>query len=185
MALTDATICGLLGTASGIGGAPVGLDSAELAFRLCLAALLGALIGAERSRAEKPADTRTMMLISVGAAAFALIGERVIAATDGGAADGIVSDPTRVLAYIISGVGFLGAGAILHSKRTVKGLTTASSIWCTAAVGAACGLGEILIAGVVSGIVLVTLWGPWVYYGLTGKMPPSGNGNRNGSSGDK
>src|SRR5690606_18182350 len=107
------------------------ITSSDLALRLCIAAVLGALIGAERSRAEKPADTRTMMLISVGAAAFALVGERVIAGSEGSAADGIVSDPTRVLAYIISGVGFLGAGAILHSKRTVKGLTTASSIWCT------------------------------------------------------
>ncbi|MFG0291666.1 MAG: MgtC/SapB family protein [Phycisphaerales bacterium JB050] len=155
-----------------------GLGSTELAFRLCAAAVLGALIGAERSRAEKPADTRTMMLISVGAAAFALIGERVIAGTEGGSHLGLVSDPTRVLAYIISGVGFLGAGAILHSKRTVKGLTTASSIWCTAAVGAACGLGELLIAGVVSAIVLVTLWGPWVYYGLTGGKPMNGNNSQ-------
>lgn len=159
------------------GLAVVSTEQFELIYRLGLAAVLGALIGAERSRAEKPADTRTMMLISVGAAAFALVGERVIAGSEGGAAVGIVSDPTRVLAYIISGVGFLGAGAILHSKRTVKGLTTASSIWCTAAVGAACGLGEILIAGVVSGIVLVTLWGPWVYYGVTGKLPRNGNGN--------
>lgn len=150
------------------------IGSSDLAVRLCLAAVLGALIGAERSRAEKPADTRTMMLISVGAAAFALVGERVITGSQGGAAVGIVSDPTRVLAYIISGVGFLGAGAILHSKRTVKGLTTASSIWCTAAVGAACGLGEILIASIVSGIVLLTLWGPWVYYSVTGKAPPNG-----------
>jgi putative Mg2+ transporter-C (MgtC) family protein len=153
------------------------IASAELAFRLCAAAVLGALIGAERSRAEKPADTRTMMLISVGAAAFALIGERVIAGSAGGSEVGLVSDPTRVLAYIISGVGFLGAGAILHSKRTVKGLTTASSIWCTAAVGAACGLGELLIAGIVSAIVLVTLWGPWVYYGVTGRKPMNGHAN--------
>jgi putative Mg2+ transporter-C (MgtC) family protein len=177
MALIDGTCWALLGALP----APVGVDSGELAFRLVLAAVLGALVGAERSRAEKPADTRTMMLISVGAAAFALVGERVIAGSEGGAADGIVSDPTRVLAYIISGVGFLGAGAILHSKRTVKGLTTASSIWCTAAIGAACGLGEILIAAIVSGIVLLTLWGPWVYYGVTDKQPPNGAG---GSSSD-
>lgn len=171
MTLSDGTVWGLLAAIR----MPVGPGSADLAFRLVTAAVLGALIGAERSRAEKPADTRTMMLISVGAAAFALIGERVIAQSEGGATVGVVSDPTRVLAYIISGVGFLGAGAILHSKRTVKGLTTASSIWCTAGVGAACGLGEILIAGVVCGIVLVTLWGPWVYYSVTGKAPPNGS----------
>jgi len=164
---------GLLGAIGAGNAAP---EQMQMVYRLGLAAILGALIGAERSRAEKPADTRTMMLISVGAAAFALVGERVIAGSQGGAPDGIISDPTRVLAYIISGVGFLGAGAILHSKRTVKGLTTASSIWCTAAVGAACGLGEILIAAVVSAIVLITLWGPWVYYGVTGKEPPGGNG---------
>jgi len=149
----------------------------EMAVRLGLAAVLGALVGAERGRADKPADTRTMMLISVGAAAFALVGLRVTAGTEGGANEGIVSDPTRVLAYIISGVGFLGAGAILHSKKTVRGLTTASSVWCTAAIGAACGLGELHIALVVSGIVLVTLWGPWVYYGATGKRPHNGGGH--------
>ncbi len=138
--------------------------------RLLAAALLGAAIGLERGRAEKPADSRTMMLIAVGAAAFALLGVRVIAARQGEAS--IQVDPTRVLAYIISGVGFLGAGAILHSKKSVRGLTTAASVWCTAAVGAACGLGEFSVAGFATLIVLVTLWTPWVYYAVTGRPAP-------------
>lgn len=145
-------------------------DAGDSALRLVLAAMLGALIGWERGRAEKPADSRTMMLIAVGAAAFALIGTRVLAGHEVG--QNVRTDPTRVLAYIVSGVGFLGAGAILHSKKSVRGLTTASSVWCTAAVGAGCGLGEFAIALIVSAIVLVTLWTPWVYYAVTGKPVP-------------
>jgi putative Mg2+ transporter-C (MgtC) family protein len=155
---------------------PVGVEDSAL--RLVLAAVLGALIGWERGRAEKPADARTMMLISVGAAGFALIGVRVLA--DTAPTDAIQTDPTRVLAYIISGVGFLGAGAILHSKKAVRGLTTASSVWCTAAVGAACGLGEYTVGVIIAVIVLLTLWTPWVYYELTGAEHPR-NGDANGS----
>lgn len=146
----------------------------EVGLRLVMASVLGALIGWERGRADKPADTRTMMLISVGAAAFALTGVRVI--EDYASGGGTVSDPTRVLSYIISGVGFLGAGAILHSKKSVRGLTTASSVWCTAAVGAACGMGQYFVAAVVSAIVLVTLWTPWIYYEFSDRDAP-GNGD--------
>lgn len=145
----------------------------DTAFRLVIASVLGALIGWERGRADKPADSRTMMLIAVGAAGFALVGVRVVANQTPVA--GIQTDPTRVLAYIISGVGFLGAGAILHSKKAVRGLTTASSVWCTAAVGAACGLGEYVVAVVVSMIVLVTLWTPWLYHEVRGTSPNDGN----------
>lgn len=150
-------------------------DPAQTVVRLVVAAVLGAVIGWERGRADKPADSRTMMLISVGAAGFALLGVRVLDAQGG--TGGTQTDPTRVLSYIISGVGFLGAGAILHSKKAVRGLTTAASVWCTAGVGAACGLGEFIIAGTVAAIVLVTLWTPWLYYGITGKPAPGDNGN--------
>lgn len=168
---------GWVATGLGDGAAVLAVvpGSQESAVRLVAAAVLGALIGWERGRADKPADSRTMMLISVGAAAFALVGARVVGANAGG--ESIVADPTRVLSYIISGVGFLGAGAILHSKKAVRGLTTAASVWCTAAVGAACGLGEFTIAGVVCVIVLVTLWTPWLYYGVTGKPVPQNGGS--------
>lgn len=163
-----------LATVPGVGlwgGVPELSDSAV---RLVAAAVLGALIGWERGRAEKPADSRTMMLISVGAAGFALIGVRVVSDHAGG--PGIQADPTRVLSYIISGVGFLGAGAILHSKKAVRGLTTASSVWCTAAVGAACGLGEFVVGAIIAVIVLATLWTPWLYHEVNGTAPGC-NGN--------
>lgn len=128
--------------------------------RLGLAALFGALLGWERGRSEKPADIRTMILIGAGAAMFTLLGERMIEM--GGDEAIIRADPTRVLAYIISGVGFLGAGAILHSKRSVKGLTTAASIWTVAAIGAACGVGEFMIGFFLFAIAFITLWTPWV-----------------------
>lgn len=130
-------------------------------FRLLLAAVFGGLLGWERGRSDKPADIRTMVLIGTGAAAFTLIGQQLIVMSDN---DSIIrADPTRVLSYIISGVGFLGAGAILHSKRTVRGLTTAASIWVVAAIGAACGVGEFMIAFFLFAITFVTMWSPWVF----------------------
>jgi putative Mg2+ transporter-C (MgtC) family protein len=174
-----APVASSLGGQGGWAGAFDGVPGlGDSAVRLIAAALLGALIGWERGRAEKPADSRTMMLISVGAAGFVLIGARVVA--DHAGQPGIQTDPTRVLSYIISGVGFLGAGAILHSKKAVRGLTTASSVWCTAAVGAACGLGEFVIGAIISVIVLVTLWTPWLYHEMHGTTPGNGNGNGNG-----
>jgi len=137
-------------------------------FRLLLAAVFGGLLGWERGRSDKPADIRTMVLIGTGAAAFTLIGQQLIALSDN---DSIIrADPTRVLSYIISGVGFLGAGAILHSKRTVRGLTTAASIWVVAAIGAACGVGEFMIAFFLFSITFVTMWAPWVYALATGTL---------------
>lgn len=156
----------------------------DIGLRLLAAAVMGGLIGWERGRAEKPADARTMMLIAVGAAGFVLVGARVVA---GAATGGVVqADPNRVLSYVVSGVGFLGAGAILHSKKSVLGLTTAASIWCTAAVGAAAGMGEYAVGAIVTLIVLVTLWTPWFYQDLTGKplLPSNGQNGRHRPGGD-
>lgn len=147
---------------------PIGGDKYTTLFRLCIAAMLGGLMGWERGRADKPVGIRTMLLISAGAAAFALLGEQIIDAST--RTDIIRVDPTRVLSYIISGVGFLGAGAILHSKRTVKGITTAASIWVSAAVGAACGVGQFMIAFLLFAISFITLWSPWVRDLATGKI---------------
>lgn len=147
---------------------PLDTDKYTVLFRLTIAALMGGLMGWERGRADKPVGIRTMLLISAGAAAFALLGEEMIEASS--RTDIIRVDPTRVLSYIISGVGFLGAGAILHSKRTVKGLTTAASIWVSAAVGAACGVGQFMIAFLLFAISYITLWSPWVLALATGKI---------------
>lgn len=138
--------------------------------RLLLAAVMGGLMGWERGRAEKPVGIRTMLLISVGAAAFALLGQQMIGTHADLPAGMVRTDPTRVLAYIISGVGFLGAGAILHSKRSIKGLTTAASIWVSAAIGAACGLGQYTIGLFLFAIAYVALWSPWVKALATGTL---------------
>ncbi len=135
------------------------LGVATIASRLGLAVLFGAVVGFERKIADKPADVRTMVMISAGAAAFALMGVQITAGVS--ANTGIQADPTRVLAYIISGVGFLGAGAILHSKKTIRGMTTAAAIWAAAAIGAACGLGLLTIATSLFVVVFAMLWLPW------------------------
>lgn len=133
--------------------------------RMALAAVFGVVIGWERRMSEKPADVRTMALVSAAAAAFTLMGVQIGAATEPGL--GMNYDPSRIISYIVSGVGFLGAGAILHSKKTVTGLTTAASIWAAAAIGAACGLGAYVIAGALFVITITMLWGPWLRYRVT------------------
>lgn len=138
------------------------LTTISVMIRLGIAAGLGALIGLERKMADKPADGRTMMLICAGAAAFVLLGLQI--AADAGPSEITRIDSTRVLSYIISGIGFLGAGAILHSKKAVIGLTTAAAIWVAAAIGAACGLGKFDTALMMFGIVIVALWAPWVLH---------------------
>ena len=150
-------------------------EKVSVLMRLVLAAVFGALLGWERGRSEKPADIRTMILIGTGAAMFTLLGERMIEA--GGNEAIIRADPTRVLSYIISGVGFLGAGAILHSKRSIIGLTTAASIWVVAAIGAACGVGEFMIAFFLFAITFVTLWIPWVFALADGEIDGNGHGH--------
>lgn len=102
--------------------------------RLVAATLLGAIIGLQRERAGKAAGLRTHMLVAMGSALFVL----------GGAAAGMsMSDLSRVIQGLATGIGFIGAGAILklHEKREIEGLTTAAGIWMTAATGVAVGLG--------------------------------------------
>lgn len=137
--------------------------------RMVLAALFGVVIGWERKISEKPADVRTMALVSAAAAAFTLMGVQIGASTQPDM--GMNYDPSRIISYIVSGVGFLGAGAILHSKKTVTGLTTAASIWAAAAIGAACGLGAYVIAGALFVITITMLWGPW----LTSRVTENGH----------
>lgn len=107
--------------------------------RLLAATLLGALVGIQRERAGKPAGVRTHILVALGTAVF------VIACSGSGmSSDGL----SRVIQGIITGIGFVGAGSILklNEERDVKGLTTAASVWMTAAIGVAVGLGSLGIA---------------------------------------
>ena len=120
----------------------------DLALRLLLAAVLGAIIGLEREVHDHPAGMRTHLLVSVGSAAFTVLS---IFAFPG-------SDTGRVAAQIVTGVGFLGAGAILKEGATIRGLTTAASLWAVAAVGMAAGAGAWGVAGVLTTIAIVSLW---------------------------
>src|SRR5437773_1044713 len=122
----------------------------SVALKLFLAAVLGGLIGMERELRDKPAGLRTNILICVGSTLFTSISTRVAQVLGG--------DPTRIAAQIISGIGFLGAGAVLHSHGFVLGLTTAATIWVVAGVGMALGSGMYLVAVFATAMSLVTLY---------------------------
>ena len=124
----------------------------DLALRLIMAGGVGALIGYERERAEKPAGFRTLVLVCVGSALFTIAS---------GYGFGPLSDPSRVAAGIVIGIGFLGAGTIIRGEHIV-GLTTAAAIWTVSAIGLALGAGLNLIAGVTTGIVFFVLRFPGI-----------------------
>jgi putative Mg2+ transporter-C (MgtC) family protein len=129
--------------------------AAQLDFsaRLIIAAALGALIGAEREIHGHPAGIRTHMLVALGSGIFT-----VLSIHGFGQAPGAGIDPTRIAAQIVSGIGFLGAGAILKDGIVIRGLTTAASLWATAAVGMAAGAGEYVIGTVAAAVIIVSLW---------------------------
>jgi putative Mg2+ transporter-C (MgtC) family protein len=130
---------------------------ADLAVRMLIAAALGAAIGLEREIHEHPAGMRTHLLVSLGSAIFTELS--IFAFSGSPAPNGsLPTDTSRVAAQIVSGIGFLGAGAILKYGTSIRGLTTAASLWTAAAIGMAAGAGEWLIAGVGTFIVLVSLW---------------------------
>jgi putative Mg2+ transporter-C (MgtC) family protein len=115
--------------------------------QIVVAAGLGAAIGVERELGAQPAGLRTHMLVSLGAALFTLAGVGI-----GG------SDPTRIAAQVVTGIGFLGGGAILREGATIRGLTTAASLWVTAAIGLAVGLEHWFAAMAATTIALAVLW---------------------------
>jgi putative Mg2+ transporter-C (MgtC) family protein len=128
----------------------------DISARLVVAAVLGAIIGLEREMHAHPAGMRTHLLVSVGSAAFTVVSIFGFPSAPG--PNGIVpTDPSRVAAQIVSGIGFLGAGAILKYGTSVRGLTTAASLWATAAVGMAAGGGAWLVALVTTLIVVFSL----------------------------
>lgn len=117
----------------------------QTVLRLVLAAFLGGLIGLERETKRKPAGLRTNMFICFGAAMFTILSERL--AADHG-------DHTRIAAQIIPGIGFIGAGSILHSRGNVTGLTTAATLFVVASIGMAAG-GGLFLAAIFATIVLL------------------------------
>jgi putative Mg2+ transporter-C (MgtC) family protein len=137
-------------------GLPDPTQMASLAIRLLTAMFLGAIVGIQRERQGKPAGLRTHMLVAMGAALFVL----------GSLQSGMNSDEiSRVIQGLITGIGFIGAGAILklEQKREIEGLTTAAGIWMTAAIGVAVGLGRL-------GLAMVSTLATWITLALVRKL---------------
>ena len=126
--------------------------------RLGLAALLAGAIGIERELREQEAGLRTHMLVCVGATMFMLVGVYAWSDIRLGNQIGVVVDPSRVASYVVSGIGFLGAGAIIRHGINVRGLTTAASLWVVAAIGVGVGAGMYLLAVATTLLVIVALW---------------------------
>ncbi len=134
----------------------------EISIRLLLASMLGAAIGFEREIHAHPAGMRTHLLVALGSAAFSVLSIFFFispAAPNGS----LPTDPSRIAAQIVTGIGFLGAGAIIKYGTSVRGLTTAASLWATAAVGMAAGAGALFVAIVTTALIVFSL-GPlnWV-----------------------
>ncbi len=125
-------------------------EQVSFVLRLIEAAILGGLIGLERERDNQPAGLRTHIILCLGSALIMEISLRVGAGSP-------TSDPGRIAAQVVSGIGFLGAGAILRMGASVRGLTTAASIWTTAGIGLAVGAGYHVEAVSVVVIMLLSL----------------------------
>ncbi len=135
------------------------IEPAELILRVVLAAVLGGVVGLERELADQPAGFRTHMLVSLGAALFTLAGAYGAESFAGSGAARVQFDPTRVAAQVVAGIGFLGAGAIIRHGVNVRGLTTAASLWVTAAIGLAVALGFWVGAVATVATTVVVLYG--------------------------
>jgi putative Mg2+ transporter-C (MgtC) family protein len=133
------------------------LSWVEVLIRVGLAAVLGGAIGAEREFREREAGLRTHMLVSVGSALFTLVSAYAWRDFEFSTPEGIVFDPTRIAAQIVSGIGFLGAGAIIRQGLSIRGLTTAATLWVVAAIGMASGAGYYSGAVITTVLVIVAL----------------------------
>lgn len=128
-------------------------EQLDIAIRLIVAAGFGLAVGFERERREHAAGLRTHMLVAVGACLFTLVGAYGFEGLDT-----TTADPSRVASQVVTGVGFLGAGAILREGISVRGLTTAASLWVVAAIGTAVALGMFWATSIAAGVTLLGLW---------------------------
>ncbi|TRO60736.1 MgtC/SapB family protein [Candidatus Bathyarchaeota archaeon] len=124
----------------------------EFVLRIALAFIYGGLIGFERERVDRPAGLRTHILVALGSTQFTILSFYAFPG----------SDPARIAAAIVAGIGFIGAGTILQSKDKVTGITTAASLWITASIGMALGIGYYLIATIVVILTYITLKLKWL-----------------------
>jgi putative Mg2+ transporter-C (MgtC) family protein len=130
---------------------------ADILLRIAVAAALTGAIGMERELRERAAGLRTHMLVGVGSALFTIVSAYAWGDFVYDRSQGVVFDPTRIAAQIVTGIGFLGAGAIIRQGLSVRGLTTAAGLWVVAAIGMAAGAGYYSAAVIVTGVVLVGL----------------------------
>jgi putative Mg2+ transporter-C (MgtC) family protein len=130
----------------------------DVTLRLVVAAVLGGAIGLERELREREAGLRTHLLVSVGAAVFTPVSAYGFSDFRYGLETGITLDPTRIAAQIVTGIGFLGAGAIIRQGLSIRGLTTAATLWVVAAIGMASAAGYYSAAIVSTAVVLFTLY---------------------------
>lgn len=132
---------------------------AEYLARLLLAGILGGLVGIEREVRGRQAGFRTNMLVCIGSCLVMLVSLSVPGVSQPHAAGvNINADPARIAYGVMTGIGFLGAGAILQRKDSIRGLTTAAALWCVAALGLAAGLGLYTLATCTGLAILFTLW---------------------------
>ena len=128
----------------------------ELILRLLLATFLAGLIGIEREVRDQPAGFRTHMLVALGACLFSIVSAHAVDFLEPSDVE-VRYDPSRIAAQIVTGIGFLGAGAIIRYGMSVRGLTTAASLWVVAAIGTAIGLGGYLVGSVTAAISILAL----------------------------
>jgi putative Mg2+ transporter-C (MgtC) family protein len=133
------------------------LDTWDALLRLFVAAALGGAIGLERELRDQEAGFRTHLLVSLGACVFTLVSAYAWTDWRFSTPQGIVFDPTRIAAQIVTGIGFLGAGAIIVRGISVRGLTTAATLWVVAAIGMAAGTAYYTVAFGATALVLVSL----------------------------
>jgi len=122
----------------------------DIILKILLASMLGGIIGLERELAHKEAGLRTNILIAIGSTLITILSFKIAAMTK-------TADPARLTAQIVSGIGFLGAGAFIQARFAVHGLTTAATIWTVAAIGIAVGSGFYLVAFLVAVFVVIVL----------------------------
>ena len=134
------------------------LTWSEELWRVVVAAGLGGAVGIERELREREAGFRTHLLVSVGSCLFTLVSAYGFNEFLAGGGNVVRTDPTRIAAQIVTGVGFLGAGAIIRQGFSVRGLTTAATLWVVAAIGMASGAGYFSAAVITTALVLFSLW---------------------------
>jgi putative Mg2+ transporter-C (MgtC) family protein len=146
----------------------------EVLVRLPLAVLAGGLVGFEREWKQKAAGLRTHMIVCLGSATFTLVGARLYDDLRRAGAESTQMDPMRLIAGIIGGIGFLGAGSIIRARGSVRGLTTAGGLWLVGALGVAIGGGDLVTAACAAVLALVVLHG---FHGLEKRLSDDGGGS--------